>query len=484
MDGQRKNTNTPGTILGPPPEKTVCPSMDTHMRDIPEAAASTSGNPLMTPERLKQRALNPKVAVEMDLSELENFKKFFDSWKFPPEYDCFQKAISELLFGFERVLLEQRASHAQPQKEKPQAVSMYETDEEELDHETNWVEKTKKRKKRNNNGFPGLQTDRNKVKPPPIFVEKKGPISSLTNLINTQVQTENFTTKSMDQNKIKINLEDEDSFRKTIHVLQQEDMVFHTYENKQSRPIRVMAKGLDHSSDPEDIVGYLTTKGYKILRADVKLAAKSKKPLNMFVLSFDKSENIDSIYKIREIMRQIVQICPMKGSKLVPQCKRCQEYGHTKNHCNKKPRCVKCAQGHLTVQCVKTKEMRPKCANCGEDHPANYRGCVVAKELQKRKNQQVKSNKSIKQHNRNTVSQQAPVQPVPKSQVREMSYARVTSQNDCQNKVTASESILQVILNEVKSIKQSMDDRFKEVTRRVNRIENRYNNPAPTSRRS
>ncbi|KAI5729134.1 hypothetical protein M8J77_025906 [Diaphorina citri] len=162
MDGQRKNTNTPGTILGPPPEKTVCPSMDTHMRDIPEAAASTSGNPLMTPERLKQRALNPKVAVEMDLSELENFKKFFDSWKFPPEYDCFQKAISELLFGFERVLLEQRASHAQPQKEKPQAVSMYETDEEELDHETNWVEKTKKRKKRNNNGFPGLQTDRNK----------------------------------------------------------------------------------------------------------------------------------------------------------------------------------------------------------------------------------------------------------------------------------------------------------------------------------
>ncbi|KAI5698796.1 hypothetical protein M8J76_008075 [Diaphorina citri] len=240
MDGQRKNTNTPGTILGPPPEKTVCPSMDTHMRDIPEAAASTSGNPLMTPERLKQRALNPKVAVEMDLSELENFKKFFDSWKFPPEYDCFQKAISELLFGFERVLLEQRASHAQPQKEKPQAVSMYETDEEELDHETNWVEKTKKRKKRNNNGFPGLQTDRNK----------------------------------------------------------------------------------------------------------------------------------------------------------------------------------------------------------------------------------------------------APVQPVPKSQVREMSYARVTSQNDCQNKVTASESILQVILNEVKSIKQSMDDRFKEVTRRVNRIENRYNNPAPTSRRS
>jgi hypothetical protein len=28
----------------------------------------------------------------------------------------------------------------------------------------------------------------------------------------------------------------------------------------------------------------------------------------------------------------------------------------------------------------------PKCVNCGEGHPANYRGCIVAKELQKIKN--------------------------------------------------------------------------------------------------
>jgi hypothetical protein len=34
------------------------------------------------------------------------------------------------------------------------------------------------------------------------------------------------------------------------------------------------------------------------------------------------------------------------------------------------------------VQCKKPKEAEPKYCNCGEDHPANYRGCIVAKKIQ------------------------------------------------------------------------------------------------------
>ena len=48
--------------------------------------------------------------------------------------------------------------------------------------------------------------------------------------------------------------------------------------------------------------------------------------------------------------------------------------------------CVKCAGKHLTTQCSKTKEAKPKCIHCGEAHPASYRGCLVAKEMQKMKN--------------------------------------------------------------------------------------------------
>jgi hypothetical protein len=38
----------------------------------------------------------------------------------------------------------------------------------------------------------------------------------------------------------------------------------------------------------------------------------------------------------------------------------------------------------------------PKCVNCGEGHPANYRGCIVAKKLQKIKNKKGMKGKPVK----------------------------------------------------------------------------------------
>ena len=63
-----------------------------------------------------------------------------------------------------------------------------------------------------------------------------------------------------------------------------------------------------------------------------------------------------------------------------PQCFRCQRYGHVSKNCNMQYRCVKCVQGHGPGECpvIKGKE-NPKCCNCGENHPANYKGCKEAK---------------------------------------------------------------------------------------------------------
>jgi hypothetical protein len=77
---------------------------------------------------------------------------------------------------------------------------------------------------------------------------------------------------------------------------------------------------------------------------------------------------------------------PYRKPTLLPQCKNCQSWEHTKSYCHKEPRCVKFAGKHTTVICTKPKDTPPKCYNCGENHPANYRGCVVAKELQALRN--------------------------------------------------------------------------------------------------
>lgn len=47
--------------------------------------------------------------------------------------------------------------------------------------------------------------------------------------------------------------------------------------------------------------------------------------------------------------------------------------------------CVKCAGMHDTRSCTKSRTDTAKCIHCGLDHPASYRGCLVAKELHKLK---------------------------------------------------------------------------------------------------
>lgn len=494
--------NTPiKPLLGPPVGTYPVTDLQSGTSGGIPSTDGDQGNPLMTPEKRQQRASNKKGALEQDLHSLEQLKGFFSTWKFPPELNEFKAAVSQLVYGFERTLLEQRADlnareqqqhqieqQAQQQQTQQQTqqrqqqnvqqtdLPMYETDEEELAEEIGGGVNRSSRQKRNEKG-----NQKKVMKPPPIYVEKKGPIADLSQLLSTEIEAEEYTTKTIDQRNVKINLESDDSYRKAVNVLQSKGMVFHTYENKQTRPFRVMAKGLDSSSDPNEIVTYLQAKGYKILRADIKLAAKTKTPLNMFILSFDRSENIDSIYKIREILRQIVTLCPMKGSKIIPQCKRCQEFGHTKNHCNKKPRCVKCAQGHLTANCTKAKEVRPTCANCGKDHPASYRGCEVAKQL-KEKRKEITTKRRSDTTARVQITR-AQASSVPRPQVQGTTYASVSKNTDNIKSVGQKDDVLQVILQEIKSIKQSMDDRFADVARRINRIENRPITSAPRRKR-
>jgi hypothetical protein len=49
------------------------------------------------------------------------------------------------------------------------------------------------------------------------------------------------------------------------------------------------------------------------------------------------------------------------------------------------------------VQCKKSKEAQPKCYTCEEDHPANYRGCILAKKIQAVQNKATRPKNPSKQ---------------------------------------------------------------------------------------
>lgn len=119
------------------------------------------------------------------------------------------------------------------------------------------------------------------------------------------------------------------------------------------------------------------------------ISRKNKKPLNMFFVNIEPSPNNPQIKNIEYIYHTRVKIEDPKKSTEIPQCARCQQYGHTKNNCMRPYRCVKCAKGHKTTDCPKKDRNTPAtCTLCHGDHPANYKDCHVYKEIRARKTTQ------------------------------------------------------------------------------------------------
>lgn len=285
----------------------------------------------------------------------------------------------------------------------------YCTDDDLLAKETEWVRAKSRYKKRklNISLSPPMEevSTHKKTDPTPQKIKKNPPLPPIIvdgiksyktfheKLVKLLPKQE-YKVKLLGEDSFKINLINDDDYRLLTKELNKDKYTWHSYENKQSRPIRVMAKKLHRSCDAESVIEDLKDKGFKILNASIKLKWKTKEPLDMFMLEFDAEEEIDKIYKITNIMGCKVEIEAIKKSKLIAQCKRCQAYGHTQKYCYKEFRCVKCAGKHNSKDCVKSADEKPKCIHCGESHPASYRGCSVAVELQRIRSKSIKPSTS------------------------------------------------------------------------------------------
>jgi hypothetical protein len=134
---------------------------------------------------------------------------------------------------------------------------------------------------------------------------------------------------------------------------------------------------------------------------------------------------------------------------------------------------VKCTGKHLTKDCDKSKETPPKCVNCGNGHPANYRGCIVAKELQEIRYKKINSQKH--NHNFNDVennklkNKNVPTNPTTINSTRGKSYAEVIKSPNKPN--SAKEDLgetLKLILHKI----TGLEENFKDVSNRLTKLEN------------
>lgn len=89
----------------------------------------------------------------------------------------------------------------------------------------------------------------------------------------------------------------------------------------------------------------------------------------------NKPETVNFLYEIRRVDN---------FSPPVPRCHKCQLFGHMKDNCKGKRRCVRCGGEHEFDEC--TQKDNRKCFRCGEQHSAAYQGCKIyieAKQIQK-----------------------------------------------------------------------------------------------------
>lgn len=121
----------------------------------------------------------------------------------------------------------------------------------------------------------------------------------------------------------------------------------------------------------------------ELLKADqlaaehVRRIGKDENPV--YLVFFKKNTTtLNFLNSRRSVGHSIVRWSHAPSNKRPAQCKRCQRWGHSANHCGFVARCVKCFERHLTKDCPRTDRNvgQPRCVNCEkEGHPANSPTC-------------------------------------------------------------------------------------------------------------
>lgn len=221
--------------------------------------------------------------------------------------------------------------------------------------------------------------------PPPIIVKGIKDFVSMRSELIDLVGPDNFTFKSS-INSLKVQTKNPETYRAIIHFLKGAEAEFHTYQMQEDKAFRIVIRNLHPTTNTGEIRTALNEIGFQVRQVTNVLHKTTKLKLPIFFVDLEPSELNKDIFHISHILHTKVKIEePYKKRNLV-RCLNCQENGHTKTYCAHSPRCVRCAEHHTTSACLKSRNLPAKCALCQGEHPANYKGCQIHKELQKRRN--------------------------------------------------------------------------------------------------
>jgi len=227
--------------------------------------------------------------------------------------------------------------------------------------------------------------------PPPIFVKGIRNFPDTCEALIELIGVDNFFCKSS-ADSLKIQTANPNAYRTLIHFLRENNAQFHTYQLREDKPTRVVLRNLHPTTSTELIKSELELRLFEVRKVTNVLHKSTKSPLPLFFIDLEPTDHSNEIFKLSDFLHTKIKVEEPYKSKVISQCLNCQDYGHTRAYCGYPSRCVRCSAFHPSTECTKKRDTAAKCALCSGDHPANYKGCSVYKELQRRKTPTTKSN--------------------------------------------------------------------------------------------
>jgi len=254
--------------------------------------------------------------------------------------------------------------------------------------------------------------------PPPIFIRGVEDFPGVCTKLIELIGVDNFICKST-ADHLKIQTSNPGAYRTLVHFLRNAQAEFHTFQLNEDKPMRIVIRNLHPSTPTEMIKSELELRLYEVRQVTQVIHRISKIPLPLFFVDLEPTDHSNEIFKLESLLHTKIKIEEPHKPKIISQCQNCQAYGHTKAYCGYSPRCVRCGDDHPSSACQNSRQDPMRCALCTGNHPANYRGCTVYKNLQQRKktnlnnhklhvNSSLKSNNVQDSHPRNTTPNISP----------------------------------------------------------------------------
>ena len=240
-------------------------------------------------------------------------------------------------------------------------------------------------------------------KVPPIVITSRVEYAKFIDEVKKIVPSDKFGIKYL-KNTIKIFAKDTDSYNKIKTELDKDKNIeFFTHTKKEEKTKKIVFKG-PPNLDKEEIIQEINGKGIKA-KDCVQLKGKNGMS-HSYLITVPKTTNLKEVRNIKAVSHAIIKWEHYAKKQTYTQCYRCQQFGHGSTNCYRKPKCVKCAEEHITKECQlqKTATSKAKCVNCTGEHTANYTKCPKLLEyLQSNQTQKAKKTPNI-------ITRKSPVQ--------------------------------------------------------------------------